>query len=288
MQVKQPFKHERKALQAGGTLAFNIPVYNGYTIDNLYIIGYKGSAIATRAEMLADIGNVQLDLGSNQSCDTALSTIDLYMKSLGVKITQGNAKAIYDLNIGKFMYDNVGNQNFFSWGDVGLSGIQLQITAAETLSALTHIEVYTVRRKFSSQFKSYIKIKDYPQSFKSTGEDYVNNLPLDQDSTLLVAMVDPKEGAITHGELTINGDNVFEKIPTEVNAYMQQTREFAQPAKLFNYNLCDGSAASGFPMAGVNDMALRNTFDTAPTSGYTITLVSIKNTPADIIGMIGQ
>lgn len=283
-QLKKVLIHESKPCAAGAILTYNIPSFD--TIDDIVLEGLNSGAAATLANMKAAIGKVALNINGEQVINVPFTRLCEVYNSLGVEVTQSLVNCI-GLNIGRYLFKDPNNEDYFAWGCANIQTIQLQVYLNSSITGLTDIQVSTVRRSINQSLGSYIKIINYPQTMTSTGVSTVDTLPRDNNEAYLCVLASASGGAIAGGECVVNGNNVYDPISQGLNNYIVNARGLAAVSGLFNYSFSDGSIKGILPMLGITEMRLKTDFSTAPTGGtYDLVAVSIRNVPQAMLNAV--
>ena len=285
-QVKKVLVHESKPISAGAILTFNIPSFD--TIDDIILEFTNSGAAATLANIKSGIGKIALNINGGQVINVPFTRLCDVYSSLGVEVTQNLVNCI-GLNIGRYLFKDPDNEDFFAWGCNNIQTIQLQVYCNGTVTGLTDCQVSTIRRSFKSNLDSYIKIINYPQTMASTGISTVDTLPRDNNEAYLEILAHNGGGVISAGEMVVNGVSIYDPISQALNNYVCDARGLGNVSGIFNYNVTDGSVKSILPMLGVTELRLKTTFTTAPTAGvYDLTAVSIHNVPAAMLEAVAK
>lgn len=276
-QLKKVLVHESKPISAGAILTYNIPSFD--TIDDILLEFTNSGAAATLANIKSGIGKVALNINGEQVINVPFTRLCDVYNSLGVEVTQSLVNCL-GLNIGRYLFKDPNNEDFFSYGCADIQTIQLQVYCNSTVTGLTDLQVSTVRRSTNTALGSFIKIINYPQTMSSTGISTVDTLPRDNNEAYLEILAHNGGGVISGGECVVNGNSVYDPISQALNDYVVNARGLAAVSGNFNYSFSDGSIKGILPMMGVTELRLKTTFTTAPTSGtYDLVAVSIRNVP---------
>ncbi len=283
-QVKKVLIHESKAITAGSILTYNVPSFD--TIDDIILEFTNSGAAATKANILAGVGKIALNINGEQVVNLPLARLyDIYAM-LGQEVTQNINNSI-GLNIGRYLFKDPNNEDFFSYGCADIQTIQVQVYLNATVTGLTDCQVSTIRRATNTALGSYIKAINYPQTMNSTGISTVDTLPRDSNEAYLSIMAHNGGGKITGGECVVNGNSVIDPISQELDDYIVNARGLAAVDGVFNYSFSDGSIKGILPMQGVTELRLKTTFGTAPENGnYDLVAVSIRNVPAQMLAAV--
>lgn len=283
-QLKKVLVHESKTCTASAILTYNIPSFD--TIDDVLIEGLNSGAAATLANMKAAIGKIALNINGEQVINVPFTRLCEVYNSLGVEVTQNLVNCI-GLNIGRYLFKDPNNEDYFAWGCANIQTIQLQIYLNSSITGLTDIQVSTIRRSTNTALGSFIKVINYPQTMASTGISTVDTLPRDSNEAYLEILAHNGGGVISGGECVVNGNSVYDPISQGLDDYIVSARGLAAVSGNFNYSFSDGSVKSVLPMQGVTELRLKTTFTTAPTSGtYDLVAVSIRNVPQVMLNAV--
>lgn len=283
-QLKKVLVHENKAITAGAILTFNIPSFD--TIDDILLEFTNSGAAATLANIKSGIGKVAVNINGEQVINVPFTRLCDVYSSLGVEVTQNLVNCL-GLNIGRYLFKDPNNEDYFAWGCADIQTIQVQIYCNGTVTGLTDVQVSTVRRSTNSALGSYIKIIDYPQTMASTGTSTVDTLPRDSNEAYLEILAHNGGGVISMGECVVNGNSVYDPISQSLNNYVVDARGLSHVSGCFNYSFSDGSIKGCLPMQGVTELRLKTQFTTAPTGGtYDLVAVSIRNVPQAILNAV--
>lgn len=281
-QLKQVFQHDSKPVSAGTVLTFNIPVFS--TIDDVILEFSNSGSAATKANILAAIGKIAFSINGEQVINCPLSSLYDVYASLGNEVTQ-NLSNVIGLNVARYLFKDPVTEDFFSWGNIGVQTLQLQVYCKSSTTKVTDLSISTVRRDINTNLGSFLKIIDYPQNISGAGISSVDTLPRDSNEAYMSVMVYAGTGGVIgSGECIVNGINIFDPMSQAENDYIVSARGLAPVAGVFNYSFSDGSIKSFLPMPNVTELRFKTNFTTAPTAGtYDMVAISIKNTPAAML-----
>lgn len=278
-------KHETQPLTNGSTATLQIPVFN--RIQDV-ILAFNG----TEAQMRAELGLVRLTMNGTDIINcTVTELLDLF-EAMGVKVASNTGiDGVLSLNVGRLLYDSSPIRDLFGWGSLGVTTIQVQVTAG-TLAAISEVTAYSVRDVArnangdpeAQPFGAHVRVIRYPQNFNSTGEHTVDTLPRDINTAYLAVMAgDGASGVISYGKCSVNAANVYEQTPNAVNEMANAETGIAPVAGYYLYNFTDGGLNSRLPMKGVTDLRFVTNFATAPgAGGYPMIAVTGVDYPANL------
>lgn len=284
-QVKRTLVHDSKAVTQGSILSFNIPSFE--TIDDVILKFTNNGAPASKTNVLSSIGKIALSINGEQVINAPLSEIYSVYESLGNEVTQNLANCI-GLNVGRYLFKDPTTEDYFAWGCNNVQVIQLQVYVNATVTAVTDLEVSTVRRKMVKDLGSFIKVITYPQTMSSTGISTVDTLPRDSNEAYLSILAFNGGGVIASGECVVNGNNIMDNIGLDLNNYIVSARGLGVVEGAFNYSFSDGSIKGILPMQGVTELRLKTTFSEAPDGVYDLCAVSIRNVPVAMLQAVAS
>lgn len=285
-QLKKTFIHENKSAAAGAILTYNIPSFD--TVDDVLLEFTNSGAAATLTNIKAAVGKVALSINGEQVINVPFTRLCDVYTSLGVEVSQNLVNCI-GLNIGRYLFKDPNNEDYFSWGCANIQTIQLQVYFNSSITGVTDCQVSTVRRSTQSNLGAYIKIINYPQTMASTGISTVDTLPRDSNEAYMCVLANNGGGVISNGECVVNGNNVYDPISQSLDDYIVSARGLGPVTGNFNYSFSDGSIKGILPMLGVTELRLKTTFTTAPTSGtYDLVAVSIRNVPQVMLNEVAK
>lgn len=285
MGLKRLNAHNSRPLTSGGTETIQVPVYD--RIQDV-ILRFDG----TEAQIRSEIGTIRLAINGTDIINcTALELYDTY-EALGVKVFDATGiDGALSLNLGRLIYDQPAVRDQFGWGEVGVTNIQVSITAL-TLSAISEVTAYTVRDTARNQqgaavkeaLGAHVRLIAYPQVYNAAGEHTADTLPRDLNTAYLMVMAsDGASGTISAGRCKVNDLNIYDETPSDVNELHVASQGFAQVSGYYNYLFADGSLGARLPMNGVTDLRFATTFSVAPgAAGYRMLALTAVDFPAGI------
>ena len=281
MSLKNTQNHETKALTSGTQTTLSIPA--GGKIQSLMLLFTTGAGVPnTEAEIRAEVGNIRVTFNGKDIINASLvQLLDLY-ETLGANVF--NAAAIpvgaVELNIGRLVYNSPEVKDLMGLGTADVANIQIQVTMG-TISAVDNVQGVTARTPLNENLGAHCEFINYPISFNGTGDNTVDTLPRNTDSSYLALMIDDgASGTITHSEIRVNNFTIRERLDRNVNGLLLSEAKYAQPAGIFVHGFMDGSIDGRLPMVGVTDLRAITTFSVAAgAAGYSIGALTLV-TPA--------
>lgn len=282
--LKTTIVHEQKPVQSNITSTLQIPVYGKiYSLILRFLL--STGAPATPAQIRAQINNLRLTINGRDVVNVSAAKLFDTYASLGVSVQNPTGtNGVVELNVGRLIFNNIGQRDVFGWGTQNVTNIQVQVMAGTIPAApndIVSVQAYSTRTAEKETLGLFTKLMNYPQSFNATGDHTVDTLPRDPDSSYLAVLTDVgSAGVISHGECRVNNITITERNPSDVNAMQIAQNRLAQPTGYFAYLFTDGDVSSQLPMSGVTDLRFITTFSTAPgAQGYTMTALTISGLP---------
>lgn len=272
--------HEQKTLSSSQITTLSIP--SGGKIQSFCAAFFTAAgALVTEAQIRSEITNLRLTLNGKDIINASpVQILDLY-EALGVRVeSPAGLAGVVELNIGRLLFVDPVLKDVFGFGTADVSSIQLQVTAG-TLSAIASVQAVTERSPINEVLGVYCKYINYGISFNSTGDNTVDTLPRDTDSSYLALMIDDgASGTITHNEIRVNSNTIREKLLIGVNDLFNSNKGYAQPSGYYAVMFADGTLKGQLPMRGVVDLRVITTFSVAPgAGGYSIAALTAVNLP---------
>jgi len=284
VQIKKELIHENKSLSNSTILTFNVPSFD--TIDDIFLRFSNSGENATKANIVKSIGKIAVNINGEQVINTTAERLYDFYSFLGNEVYQtGRPENVLSLNLARLVFLSPENEDYFAWGCSNINTIQIQVYCNNTVSGVTDCELSTERRPVTSALGAYIKLISYPQAMSAAGISTVDTLPRDSNEAYLCIMAAAGTGgAISQGEVVVNGVSIYDPITQSLNDMVVCNRNYAPVAGYFNYLFADRSIKGILPMQGVTELRLKTEFSTAPTAGvYDLLACSIKNIPATML-----
>ena len=278
-QIKKQLVHENKTLGNATILTFNVPSFD--TIDDIFLRFSNAGAPATKANIVASIGKIAVNINGEQVINTTAQRLYDFYSFLGNETNQNAPENVISLNIARLVFVAPEVEDYFAWGCSNINTIQVQVYCNNTVSSVTDCELSTERRPIASSLGSYLKLISYPQAMASAGTSTVDTLPRDSNEAYLAIMASAEAGGvISQGECVMNGVSIYDPISQKLNDAVVARRNYQPVTGYFNYLFADRSIKGFLPMAGVTELRLKTVFGTAPTAGvYDLLACTIKNIP---------
>lgn len=269
MTLKRTHQHGTRPLSSNATETIQIPVF-----DRIQDICLRFDG--TEAQMRSEIGNIRLTVNGTDIINaSATEILDVY-EYLGVNVDESaGIDGVMSLNVGRLLYKNPNIRDQFGWGEVGVTNIQVSVTAG-TLSNISEVQAFSWRDKprdadgrvTKQEFGAHVRLIGTTISDNIVGESTVDTLPRDLGTAYLaVLMSDGASGAISSGRCSVNNVNVYEDTPSDVAELFASQSGFSVPSGYYAYNFSDGGLNSRLPMDGVTDLRFVTTFGTGAGAG---------------------
>lgn len=282
--------HETKTLSSNNTQTLVVPVFDKIMSCALLFTDASGDPV-TETDIRDEISFIRLAINGQDVINTnAVGLYDLY-EAAGVRVGQNTGiGGVIELNIGSLLYKDPVASEIFGWGTADIQNIQVSVTAG-TLSTIQDVQVVTGRIVTAQpeNLGAYCRYIDYPQSFNSTGDDTVDTLPRDPNTSYLMVLTTVgAAGTITFGELSVDKNRIRERLSSNVNALHLSNAGFFQLNGYYLYNFMDGTLTGRLPMRTSNgrqvgDLRFKTTFSVAPgAAGYNMRALTVENFPSTL------
>jgi hypothetical protein len=229
-----------------------------------------GTAV-TIANMKTAITNIVLRHNGEQIMEgSATFFLDLhkfYMDSY----TGGaaNVNGVLPIPFAPQHFNNYEERRLFAVGTSDIQTMTLDITLG-TLSTLSSIEVYSEITPEIRPRGQHIRIKKYPQSFATTGEQEISTLPLEGPSVGYKALhveLGTNPGVASYATLKVGNYAIHDQIKSAVNTVALNFMRRTPQAAYYHVDLGKNNAITSYlPMAGVQDFRLIVNWTTQPTN----------------------
>lgn len=250
-------------------------IHHGYM---LYCQTSAGVAL-TRAEMLADISNIRLYVDGELKMDGDVTFFLDNQKYYGDFAGDGNLDGVIPLpwvrrNMASFQERSlyaIGMKNNPKTGkDVSSITVECDIIGVAKLST---IELYVVKEEGERNMGQHITVGRNTQSFASTGDNEVSDIPKGGPTVGVLALHIRKPGSSTITKVTtkVNLTEIDDQVPNNVAKAGLAGRNRIAQAAYYHVDYAKHDDIAGFiPMAGVTDFRQKITWATAAPNAYDI------------------
>ncbi len=275
-------KHETKTLYTNSAASLKLPTAG--KIHNVWVRLSLDGVASSLAEITSTISQVRFTIDGQDVVNCSGAHLVSFYNSLATKLANANLdNGVIELNIGRLIYDNGMTRDLVGLGTFDVATMEVQLTSSDE-AVINKAELFSAREGIATaKLGTYPKLYNYPKSFAATGEDTMDTLPRNPKSDYLGVWVLPDAtGVVSEGQLTVNSNNVFDKMPAEVMSQFANERKIAQPAKGLVYLFTNGTNNDRLPMNGVQDMRFVTSFGTAPTVKYDMLALTLENVDRSI------
>ena len=231
----------------------------------------SGGAAVSVANMKTAIGNMVLRHNGEQIMEgTATFFLDL-QKYYHDAYTAGSANVagIIPIYFAPSHFANFAERQLFAVGTQDIQTMTLDLNILSTTNMAT-ISVYSEVTPENRPRGQHLRIKKYPQSFASTGDNEVSTLPLEGPTVGYKALhieLGTNPGVIALVTVKVGNYAIFDNVGLPlVNVFGQSGRR-TQQAAYYHVDFGKNNDISAFlPMAGVQDFRQVINWTTTPTT----------------------
>lgn len=231
-----------------------------------------GGVALTRAQMIADVGNIILRINGKQILEATATFLLDRQKYYTDSISAGNVSGIIPIFFTLPHLESDPERRVLGWGMQGVDSFEVEVNILG-VAQLATMEVYSEVSDEVRAFGRHIRIRKFPNVYALTGLQEVNNLAREDGLVDYVALHIETPGAAVISKVTVKVNNVsiIDNEPSDMN---QVRLEFAKrnPQALYHhidFGLRD-DLGSVLPMAGVTDFRQELTWATAAPNNYNI------------------
>jgi len=230
----------------------------------------NGTAVSV-ANMKTAISNLILRHNGEQIMEgSATFFLDL-QKYYFDAVTSGSANVagVLPIQFAPSHFANFSERSVFAVGTQDIQTMTLDIALA-TLSTLSSIEVYSEISPEIRPRGQHLRIKKFPQSYATTGEQEISTLPLEGASVGYKALhieLGTGTGVASYATVKVGGYAIFDQIKSAVNTVMSNLCGRTPQAAYTHIDFGKNNALTSFlPMGGVQDFRVLVNWTTSPTS----------------------
>jgi hypothetical protein len=254
-------------IAAGGRAAINIPTTGTHYALFLECTTAAGVAL-TRAQIIADVGDIIVRIdGTEIITATATFLLDL-QKYYGDAIGAGNVNGYIPIFFTPAHLPSFAERAVYALGtsNIGVISVEAAIVGVVVLKIMN---VYSEVTPEVRVLGTHLRIKRFPQSFATTGNQEITTLPKEgaQVGYRALHVENPAGSLVTYATIKIGGNAIFDTISAGLNKVLLQ-RESRTPQTLY-YHIDfakNRSLDSYLPMANVQDFRQTLNWDVAPTN----------------------
>ena len=271
--LQKPVKQASiQGIAAGAKATGRIPT-NG-TIYILMLRCLKAAGVEmSRAEMVADIGNIIVRLNGKQVMEgTSTFFLDrqkYYGDCYGA--SAGNVNGVIPIFLYLPHLESDPERRVLGYGmqDVEAFEIEVNITAVATLVSM---EVYTVGSDEVRPLGRHLRIRPFQQNFGTTGLQEISTLPREKGNVDYVALhIEKSTGTIDKVTVKVNNNIVHDQVPPSLNQVMLAISQRIPQAAYYTVDFGRrNDLTSILPMAGVDDFRQEITWSAAAPVNFKV------------------
>lgn len=184
-----------------------------------------------------------------------------------------NVAGVVPIVFAPYHFNNFSERQVFAVGTKDIQTMTLDIvcgTLAAGATGVTSIEVFSEVDPTVQNRNQYMKIKKFPQSYATTGEQEISTLPLEGASVAYKAFhieLGTNPGVASYTTLKVGNYAIHDQVKTAVNTVRCNFGRRTPQAAYTHLDLgCNNDILAFLPMAGVQDLRLLINWTTTPTS----------------------
>lgn len=264
---------------AGGSLATqDIPragTYYGLTPKCL-----DGGVPLTAAQIVADVDDVKLTLNGQTICEATPGFLHKLHQYYHASRDAGNVDGIIPIPLARDHMPIFAEAAAYAVGMIGVNSFQLELDLASSLTLLDEVELRVQRSNEAREVKQHLRVHRFPQSFSTTGEQEITNIPREANTGILALHVEfdgsgTSPTTLDQAEIIVNGSTVAKYEPEELQHVLEKAgRDYmvtGSATDVFSIPFDLTNDLTGYlPMKDVSDLRLKLTWGGAAPSGFTV------------------
>ncbi|MDD5692250.1 MAG: major capsid protein P2 [Candidatus Omnitrophica bacterium] len=270
--IRQLLKKANMNGIAAGAIATGVLPAEG-TYYSVFLVAKTAAGVAlTRAEILADIGNVKAMINGEEivNCDVAV-LLDL-QKYYGDQIGAGNVDGIIPIYFERPHLATDAERSVFALGMANVSSFTLE-AAIDGVAQLATLEIFAEVSNENRLLGQHVRLLKYPQSFAQTGDQEITTLPFINDASKAYLALHITAGAGTFNEVTvrIGGNAIFDRVGVNLNKVLLQKDLRNPQTGYYHVDFARPNDLKGLlPMAGIKDFRQTINWITAAPTNFNI------------------
>lgn len=228
-----------------------------------------GSAVSV-ANMKTAIGNMVLRHNGEQIMEgTATFFLDL-QKYYNDAYSADNVAGVIPIYFAPSHFNNFSERQLYAVGTQDLQTMTIDMNILSTTNMAT-IDVYSEVTPEVRPRGQHLRIKKFPRTFATTGDQEVPDLPLEGGTVAYKALhIEAGSGTFTKATVKVGNYAIFDQIENALNQVLIETARRNPQTGYFHIDFGRSNDITGFlPMLGVQDFRIIPTWATAP-SNYNI------------------
>ncbi len=266
--IKQP---SVRGIAASALATADVPAKGTHFAAFLRCLTSAGVEL-TRAQMLADISDIYVDLNGQRIYDVSAKLLLDLQKYYGDADGAGNVDGIIPIYFARPHLSTFAERSLYAIGMNKVDSFVITLKLASSLAQLAYAEVYSEITPEEREVGQHYQIKKYPQSFSSTGLQEVTSIPK-QDATVAYGALHIEAGSGTFDYVTVKlgTQNIHDNVCPNLNKVMLQ-RELRTPQSgYYHVDFArNRDMGSILPMAGVKDFRTQINWKTAAPGNFNI------------------
>lgn len=203
-----------KGVQSDGIATADIPSV-GRHYQYLFEFKKASGTLLTQAQIESEVSEVRVKINGEIIIEASPAFLfdrqDYYLASRGASVNDG----ILMIDWEQSHLTKPEHRAIFPLGMADVRSVTIEFTLG-TLANLSIIDVTVVSTNESAILGTHLRIKKHAQSFNSTGEQVISDLPIGRNYALLAYHIGLGSGALTDVSLTANNTQLIDRVSTSV------------------------------------------------------------------------
>jgi hypothetical protein len=225
-----------------------------------------GAAVSV-ANMKTAIGNIVIRINGDQIMEaTATFFLDL-QKYYGDAVGAGNVAGVIPIYFAPQTLPTFAERGIFAIGTSNVNSFTVDMNILSTANMAT-IDVFSEVTPEVRVVGQHIRIKKFPQTFSTTGEQEITTLPLEGATVGYKALhIEAGSGAFEDVTVKVANYAIFDQVETELNQVLLERSERNPQSGYYHVAFDKNNDLSAFlPMKGVQDFRQIIDWSTAPSN----------------------
>lgn len=244
----------------------------------------SGGAAVSVANTKTAIGNIVVRINGEQIMEaTATFFLDL-QKYYGDQTNTGNVAGVLPIYFAPSYLPTFAERSVFAIGTANVQTFTVDMNILSTANMAT-IDVYSEVTPEVRNVGQHIRIKKYPQSFATTGDQEISTLPLEGPTVAYKALhIEAGSGTFVRATVKVGNYAIFDQIPVALNQVLLQRSGRKEQTGYYHIAFDRGNdLTSMLPMGGVQDFRVVVNWSTAAPVNFNIyaeEIFGLNATPA--------
>lgn len=238
----------------------------------LYLLPYaSGGTPVSVANMKTAIGNIVVRINGEQILEaTATFFLDL-QKYYGDQANAGNIAGVIPIYFAPSYLATFAERSVFAIGTANVQSFTVDMNILSTTNMAT-IDVFSDVTNETRNVGQHIRLKKFPQSFATTGDQEIATLPLEGASVAYKALhIEAGSGTFVRTTVKVGNYSIFDQVPLALNQAILQRSGRKEQTGYFHVAFDkNNDLLSMLPMRGVQDFRVIINWSTAAPTNFNI------------------